>query len=175
MIRAFGTSLACLLSLFLLGLSGCGGSDPGTHLAFDLEGHHYEFKNAYSSVLGTTPATSYTLELTDLPCETTTRPDGSDLDLQLFPIGNESSYKVRVEFPDPTAAGKFVGGQGTVVVDQELPQLPFGDINATRKAIDALNVTLTGTVDIQAVAGTQTASASGTFRATHCRRTDSNF
>jgi hypothetical protein len=169
-------SLPWLLALFALGPVGCGGasgtdsSAATTHLAFDLEGHHYEYQNAYYDVLGTVPVTAYTLEFSDLPCATEDRPIGSDLDVQLFPSSTAPPYTVKVETPDPAAQDTYLEGSGTVELEQALPQIIINDMTAQQVA--ALNETFTGTVEFQISGGGQSVTASGAFSATHCPRMD---
>ena len=174
-------AVSCALSLVALTQGGCGGSgggtmqQPQTNLVFDLEQHHYALTHAYYSVLGTAPSTTYTLSLSQLDCETTARPNGSDVDLQIFKIPSGTTHTVKIEFPDPAARGTYVDGGGTVTLDEEPPQLiPGADYDVQQKAIAAIDVVLTGTVDLQMTGGGQTVSVAGPFSATHCRRTDHN-
>lgn len=167
-------TIPVLLSLLAVGCGGSG-ADAATHLAFDLEGHHYEYSNAYYNVLGTVPVTSYTLEFSDLDCASETRGISDDLDLQLF--GNASSpFTVKVEFPDPAGSieqNAYVEGSGTVIVDQALPQVPVNSMTAA--AVAAIDVTLTGSVDLMmtgGAGGSPMVTAKGSFSATHCPRMD---
>jgi hypothetical protein len=115
------------------------------------------------------------LALSQLDCDTTERPAGSDVGLQIFKIPSGTTHTVRVEFPDPAARDTYVNGSGTVTLDEEPPQLiAGGDYDATQKAIAAIDVVLTGTVDLQMTGGGQTVSVAGPFSATHCRRTDAH-
>jgi hypothetical protein len=168
-------TIPALFSLFLAGCGGDGSGSGATLLAFDLEGHHYEFKNAYYNVLGDVPVTSYTLEFSDLDCASEMRGISDDLDLQLF--GNASSpFTVKIEFPDPAGTieqNAFVEGSGTVVVDQQLPQIPINDMTAA--SVAALDFTMTGSVDLMmtgGAGGNPKVTAKGSFSATHCPRMD---
>ena len=165
--RHFVFGLAAAVGLFV---AGCGGGS-GTNIAFELEGHHYDYTHAYYSVLGGVvvdgSATTYTLEFSALDCATIPRAVGDDLDVQLFASLTSPPYPVKIESPDPAANDTFLEGSGEVNMDVAPPQL------TSTAGIAALNVTLTGTVDFLITGGTQSVVVTGPFSATHCGRMDS--